>query len=407
MNRVITVREHESLAETELEKADLDELRDFALKVLKRVDGDIAASNFVGVITTRRGSALEILPKVDLGSDEDDSIERTRQIFLGMLRSYRRAPKQLPHSDIRALSQYPMLEWFIRQFLYQLEKLIRNGLARQYVNVEENLPYLRGRILFADHLRRNIVDRTRFYTTFDELSVNRPANRLIHAALERLAPLVRDQRNRQLLRESLFAFTEVPASRNLSSDWQTHRIDRSMTHYRAVMEWVRLVLFGYGLTTFVGAHTNVSLLFPMEEVFEDFVGTSLRRYQSRYRVVEQGLRKSLATFNGTDVFQTKPDVALQSGRETVFILDAKWKAIDSTLGDRKHGIAQGDLYQLHTYASLYGCKAVALVYPQNSRFIEPLRYRFFDDIEVLAFPFDVSQPRASVEKILQELHTNG
>ena len=71
--------------ESSLTAEDIAELRTVARKVLKRTDGDLAASNHVGVITTRRGLVLEILPKIDLGGEADPDHERTRQAFLRML----------------------------------------------------------------------------------------------------------------------------------------------------------------------------------------------------------------------------------------------------------------------------------------------------------------------------------
>lgn len=405
MSRLVTVREHESLADSGIGKEDLDELADFARRVLKHADGDLATSNFVGVVTTRRGTVLEVLPKIDLALDVDDPLERTRQVFLEMLRPWRRIPKQLPPSDIRTLSRFPMLEIFVRQFLQLLDGLIRIGLARQYVSIEENLPYLRGRLLFTDHLRENASDRTRFYTAHDELSVNRPANRLIHAALLGLAPRIRNQVNRQMLNQSLTAMADVPPSRNPLADWRAHHVDRSMNHYGPVMQWVRLFLFNRGLTTFAGTISNVSLLFPMEQVFEDFLVASFRRHQQEFTVTTRGFGKPMATIGGEPVFKTIPDIVLRSGTQNTFILDAKWKTVDSTSADLKHDIAQEDVYQLHAYAARYGCRAVALVYPQNTRFRTTLNYRFFDGITLLAVPFDVTQPQRSVALVIRELQT--
>ena len=403
MSRFLTVREHEPLADSGIAREDLAEVANFARRVLKHTNGDLAASNFVGVVTTRRGTVLEILPKIDLDHDVGDPIEQTRRVFLEMLRAWRRSPKQLPHSDIRALSRFPMLEVFVRQFLHLLQALVRTGLARRYVSVEENLPYLRGRLLFADHLRENVSNRTRFYTAHDELSVNRPANRLIHAALVRLAPRVRNETNRQLLRQSSTALADVPPSLDPVADWRAHHIDRSMNQYGPVMQWVRLFLFNRGLTTFAGANTNVSLLFPMEQVFEDFLVASFRRHQQQYTVVPRGLGKSMATIGNKPVFSTIPDIALRSGTRVTFILDAKWKPVDTTTVDLKNGIAQQDVYQLHAYATRYRCAAVALVYPQNPLFRTVLHYQFFDDIALLAIPFDVTHPQRSVALAVREL----
>ena len=411
MNRVVTVREHQALAESGLADEDLAELRGFARKVLKRADGEVAATNYVGVVTTRRGTVLEILPKIDLDDPSGDSVERTRRVFLEeertrrvfleMLRSWRRLPDPLPHSDIRSVSRFPMLEVFVRHFLRVLARLTRHGLARRYVSVEENLRYLRGRIVFAPHLRENVSNRARFYTSHDELSVNRPANRLIHTALNRLAPRIRYDTNRQLLREALAAFSDVPLSADASADWHAHRIDRSMNHYRPVMQWVGLFLFNRGLATFAGANRYVSLLFPMEQVFEDFLVDSFRRHQQQYVVTSQGPRREMARIDGARVFRTRPDIVLQAGGGVRFVLDAKWKRINAE--DLKHGIQRADVYQLYAYAKCYGCGTVVLIYPRNESFRRVLRYRFFDGVNLLALPFDVSEPRSSVIRTMGEL----
>ena len=403
MSRVVTVREHDSLARSGLDDEDLAELRRFARNVLKCVDGDMAASSHVGMVTTRGGSVLEILPKIDLDDPDDNSLERTRHVFLQMLRSWRRLPAQVSHSDIRSMSRFLMLEVFVRQFLHMLARLARNGLARRYVSVEDNLRHLKGRIVFGPHLRENMSNRTRFYTSHYELSVNRPANRLIRTALSRLGPRISNHANRQLLREALVAFDDVPLSVNPETDWRAHRIDRSMSHYRPVMQWVGLFLFNRGLATFSGMNRNVSLLFPMEQVFEDFIAGSFRRYQQRYAVVSQGPRRAMTSIGGESAFSTMPDIVLRTENVVRLILDAKWKRVDATSDDPKHGIRQADVYQLYAYAKRYRCDAVALVYPRTEAFRCPLRYRFFDGVRLLAIPFDVTEPQSSVAHALGEL----
>lgn len=411
MPDVYTIHEYKSFEGGKLHHGDFAELKALAntSPVLQRKsNGGVATTNHVGIITTKRGTVVEILPKIDLGGEADSGYESTRRLFLRMLPSWRRFRKvpTLPESGIRAVSRFPMLEVFVRRFLDNLNVLVRGGLARRYVPVEENLPYLRGRLLFREQIRENLVDRARFYVAHGELSVNRPANRLIHSALARLKPLVRNTENRRLLGllGQLLEVAEVPQAANPHADWQRHRVDRSMPHYGPVMQWVGLFLFGQGLTTFSGRHRNLSLLFPMEEVFEDFVTHSFRRYQTTCGVVAQGPRKYLARrFDSRDAFMMKPDIALQKGNRVAFILDAKWKRIDPSDDAPKHGIDQDDMYQLYAYGKRYGCDAVALVYPRTDIFTTELRYRFHDDLTLLCLPFDVAKPQESVESSKQRL----
>ena len=380
---------------------------------VQKPDGTLRASNYVGVVTTKSGTIVEILPKIPLGPDD----KTTKHHFIQMLRysRYLQRPEELPQgeSDIRAVQRFPMLEVFVRRFLDNLNTLARGGLARRYIPVEENLPYLRGRLLFREQVRENLTNQARFYVAHDELSVNRPANRLIHSALTKLTPFVRDPKNRRLVREmrKVLEAAEVPQSANIHADWHRHQVDRSMPNYKPVVQWVGLFLLGHGLTTFGGRHRNLSLLFPMEEVFEDFVTHSFRRYLPDFRVTAQGPQKPLAQIGGEGVFTMKPDISLREkgGQKAVaFILDAKWKRIDASSENRKHGIDQDDLYQIYAYGKGYGCLAVALVYPRSKTFTndDKLEYLLPNDLTLFCLPFDVENPKESVLRSMKTLRAD-
>ena len=412
-------REHERLQG--LKEEEYADLKDFALanqtdqqgkyrSVLTLRNGQLRTGNYVGVIETQRGTVIEILPKMDFGDGDDDEA-RTRQVFLRMLRTYRglRTAK-FNETRISDLRNFPMLDVFVRLFLADLVRLTQRGLARRYASVEDNLPRLRGRIRFPQHIRLNATNHARFYVAFDEFTADRPVNRLIHSTIHKLRSITRHPGNQQLLHQLRICFSEVPRSERPEVDWELHRIDRSMRHYEAVMAWVGLFLFNDGLATFSGKHVNQALLFPMEEVFEDYVADSFRRYQRDYRVRTQGPQKSFTRIGDADAFRMKPDIALiqaQTG-EVRFVLDAKWKEIDGGGKDLKHGISQSNIYQLYTYGRKFGCATVALIYPKTRKFATLLRYEFQDRVAgqrltLLCVPFDVEEPEASVAKIMRLL----
>ncbi len=406
----VVVREYEKLKG--LSKDEIQDLEEFALEnqtdrrdksrpaVLVLRNNQLYAQNYVGVIETRKRTVLEILPKVDFFEDK----ENNRRVFLNMLRAWRGFKwAQLPESGIMAMQRFNMLEVFVWLFLNNLVLLAQRGLARHYQPVEDNLSCLRGRILFPQHIRENSTNQARFYVGYDEFTTDRPANRLIHSAIQKLIGFAREPKNQQLLHQLRICFADVPESTRLENDWQRHRVDRSMQHYDAVMQWVRLFLFNHGLTTFAGKHVNQSLLFPMEEVFESFVASCFRRYQEDFSVYVQQAKKYLAEINGQKAFALKPDIRLERGKETI-ILDTKWKRINENGNDRKHDISQADMYQLFAYGKKHGCKQVALVYPKTKKFQGTLRYKFDDKLSLFCFPFDVTEPKASVEKIIGELN---
>ena len=216
-------------------------------------------------------------------------------------------------------------------------------------------------------------------------------------------PMVRQPQNQQLLYQLRLCFDEIPLSRQWQTDWDRHRIDRTMQHYNSVMQWVGLFLFGHGLTTFEGKHVNQSLLFPMEKVFEDFVAYHFRKYQNQFSVEAQGPREPLAHLEGkVKAFQMKPDITLSSSDKR-FILDTKWKRINENTNDSKRDISQADMYQLYSYGKKYGCEKVALIYPRTENFEKPFHYCFDKNLSLYCFPFDVENPEKSVPEIISHL----
>ena len=406
----IVVREHEALERLD-DHDDQNDLRDFALAnraqdddgnerfVLELRNGQLHARNHVGIIETRQGTVIEILPKVELYGEEDE-----RKVFLEMLRPYRAMRfLQFDQASIRSLARFNMLQVFIRLFLDDLVRLTRCGLARHYQSVEDNLPYLRGRIQFTDHIRLNTANGARFYVAFDEFTADRPVNRLIHTTIHRLRTVAYP--DHQLLHQLRICFADVPLSTHPEADWECRRIDRSMSHYETVMAWVGLFLFNNGLATFAGEHVNRALLFPMEQVFEDFLVDAFHRHQTQYQVWSQAPQRPFAKIGSIDAFTMKPDIALVRHNEVCFVLDAKWK----TITDPKKHITQSDVYQLYSYGRKFGCRTVALIYPSTKEFQCPLRYEFNDTVRgqpltLWCCPFDVVRPQDSVKCILKHLH---
>ena len=378
--------------------------------MLANYGGVLKAQNYVGVLETSGGTRVEILPKIDFADSTRDGKESTRRVFLRMLRTSRDLGKVFSGTaSIRDTRNLDMLEVYIRQFLDQVVLLARRGLVRAYRSREANLPFLRGRILFPSHLRSNLVDQSNFYVEFDELTANRPANRLIRLTLQRLARIVRLAESRQLTEQLRFLFSHVPASSNPSIDLARarDRADHSMRHYENVMQWVQLFLFDLGFAPFSGDHRNPQLVFPMESVFEDFVANAIWRYQNQFEIRTQAASRALARDDqNRKVFWMRPDIALMKHQEVRYILDTKWKRLIRK--NNQYEVSPNDVYQLFAYGRGYKCKRVMLVYPWIQDFQDPCLYRFAgdQDLELLCFPFDVSAAEESVHRLMDALTTS-
>ena len=216
--------------------------------------------------------------------------------------------------------------------------------------------------------------------------------------------IVRHPLNRHRLRQLGIVFSQVPPSTDVYDDWVRHRVDRSMQHYDQVMSWVGLFLFRQGLATFAGPFVNRALLFPMEQVFEDFVASAVRRYQRRFTVFPKRPIRYLAKNSANKAaFRLKPDIVLKEQGKVQFVLDAKWKPLDPA--QQNHGVSQGDAYQLFAYGKMYGCGLVILVYPRTTVFRKPFEFQFVDDdgLRMACFPFNVAEPEDTIRTMRRDL----
>jgi 5-methylcytosine-specific restriction enzyme subunit McrC len=335
----------------------------------------VQVTSFVGVIRAPDGFQIEVLPKV--GKAMDGGVVAARQLLIDMLRCLHGFRHIRTDSAKLLARRMPLLEVFIAEFLRIVAQLVKRGVRGDYRGREDNLFALRGKLLVAKHLRQNRCRADRFYTAHHEFSINRPENRLLHAALRRVLQQSASPANQQLAREVEFAFADVPESEHPRVDFQHVRLDRGMGLYADALAWVRLILDEQAPLPGNGGHTAPSLLFPMEAVFEAFVAEHLVRQVARPRVLKAQARSHhLVRHREQHWFRMKPDLLIRDAGRDVLVLDTKWKLLDGlkSSGGDKYGLSQADFYQLHAYGHsyLHGAGDVVLIYPRTDRLTEAL-----------------------------------
>src|SRR5690606_18437431 len=106
-----------------------------------------------------------------------------------------------------------------------------------------------------------------------------------------------------------------------------------------IRTWCEMILRQSVPIAQLGQQRGISLLFPMEELFERFVATCLRRQLSvPYRLATQARRHSLCMHIGKPIFQMRPDLLIECHRTPVAVLDTKWKRLESHKD--KYGLGQ-------------------------------------------------------------------
>ena len=146
------------------------------------------------------------------------------------------------------------------------------------------------------------------------------------------------------------------------------RLDRTNTAFHDLYRLATLFLSGDWQRTAGGHSTGFALLFPMNELFEKFIGRSLERALAPPRTVrlQPTDRHALTSADGKSrLFALKPDVVIEELGERRVILDAKWKSLTFHAPDCKETlrVRQSDVYQMLAYARAYNAKRLVLIYP--------------------------------------------
>jgi 5-methylcytosine-specific restriction enzyme subunit McrC len=359
----------------------------------------LQVKNYVGLIETPDGMQLEVLPKMAKTPAEG------RALVLQMLRCLPdKRFKKLPVAHL-ATSKMPLWEIFIGIFIEEIEELVRQGLQKCYTLEEENSSFLRGKLLINQQLSKNRVHQERFAIAYDAFLENTAPNRVLKAAILALQTRSRTSANQIKLRQLRFIFDQVPVSTHPIEDLAiARRSDRRFDRYATALQWAEVLLRGQSWVGQSGAAVNVSLLFPMEQLFEAYVSAGIRKYRPHYEVIMQDRSHYLVVNHaGQQRFGLRPDLVLRRQNQTI-VLDTKWKWIDATNTTQHYGIEQSDLYQLYAYGQKYGVREVYLIYPQSADFQKPLPVFHFQEslqLRVLPFNLSVSLPEAVAQLAAQ------
>lgn len=327
----------------------------------------LRARGVVGVIATPE-CQLEILPKIEGGGEQgiDDTTVRRRLIhMLAVARDLR--------IDVGALTQLgwqrdTILEILIRLFCSKLVEAVRQGMPRQYIGHDDDLPALRGRLDVGRQFTKHAVSPQKLACRFDDLSPDITLNQVMKAVILKLARIARAPDNQRMLRELNFVYADISEVPRKALRWDRIVLDRTNARWRELLSLARLLLDERHQQTSSGIIDGHALLFEMNVLFEEYVARLFRRALagSGLAVSAQGGHRHCLYEADMGRFRTRPDLLIRQGAETSLIVDTKWKRMTRRIDDPKRGVSQSDVYQLMAYGQLYACPRVVLLYPHHS-----------------------------------------
>ena len=368
-----------------------DALEFLKISFRRNVGDIISVNNYVGLIQMQNGYQVQVLPKIDFGTDPDRGNEETKRVFLRMLRSMKDFPSKVFNDANLKMDRMTLYEIFINMYLQEVRTLVKHGIKSAYVAREDNLKYYKGKLMVNEQIKQNAAHGERFYVRYDEYLVDRAENRLVKATLLKLQCLTISAENQKEIRQLLTSFEMVHPSVNYQKDFSKVVIDRNTKDYDMLMRWSKVFLLNKSFTTFSGGHNARALLFPMEKVFESYVAQQLKKVLLDLDWEVSTQDKGYYLFDSPRQFALRPDIVITRENGSKIILDTKWKS----LVDKprlNYGISQADMYQMYAYSKKYDTPEIWLLYPVNEemRYHPDISFDSEDGVNVRLFFVDVA-----------------
>lgn len=321
---------------------------------------------FCGVVQLT-GVTLEILPKVY----QAEQVEDARKILIQMLAKAKLLRLYTGQSALLAAQNNPLLDIFIIEFCSIVLEQNRLGRPKTYVEQQDNLPVLKGKLLFTEQMRNNLAHKERLYCQYDEFTDDFLLHQSIRYCLRLLSQKCTSQISLQLVNQLLMQHVDISDVEITLEQIQQLQanLNRQTQRYAIILQWCEIFLSSLNPNVAAGATPLMAVLFDMNRLFEAWVAAILKPQLAAQglRLKTQGGRKYLAYRQDIEqgVFSTQPDLMVVDKEQNVLlILDTKWKTLNPA--ESKLGIQQADMYQMTSYGYLYGVNRLALIYPMTS-----------------------------------------
>jgi len=380
----------------------------------------IRVKNYVGAIETRQGVVIEILPKT-YNNNIPASISESKLLLLNLLRTLSDSPfLNLNIAHLNVVDNFPILEIFITTYIDELEKTLSFSLRGDYHLVHENTYFIKGKLLIGENIKRNAYKRHQFFCAYDIFSENIPPNKLIKSTLKHLLKISNISKNKNRIIKLMSNFENVEFSQSLISDLNYCKSrSKFLINYSKLITWSEIYLKNKSFTNFHGGTINQAILFPMEKLFENYITFLIKKYCNGLTISSQDKKYSLigqkSNINDQEYvinkFLLRPDIVINFDS---VIIDTKWKMLDGS--NKKFGIQESDVYQMHAYGRRYQsgnnfklAPRLGLIYPKNPDFNKSLlQMRYGEDLLLDVLPFDLSNKRPDLEikKIVQSFMNN-
>ena len=228
---------------------------------------------------------------------------------------------------------------------------LKQGLYREYINRQEELSVLRGKINMSGMIKNQLVHKRVLACDFDDLSENNLFNQIVKTTVSLLLrnDTVKSKYKDDLKKKMLF-FSNIDFLEPTSISWSSIRFQRNNQTYGMLISICQLILEGMLMTTDTGEYRLASFLDEqrMCRLYEKFILEYYNRHYPELKVSASQIPWSVDDGVRTMLPMMQSDIHLQKGN-TVLIIDAKYYSHTTQVQYNKHTLHSNNMYQIFTY----------------------------------------------------------
>lgn len=272
------------------------------------------------------------------------------------------------------LDSQDLFEVIIQLFLAEVKRLLDRNFVKDYIQKNESLSVIKGRINFKNQITKNYIRQDKICCNYEELDTNIIENKVILEALNICLKKTHNDKAIKKIRK-IKSIMEEYCTTYKKAVFPEIKYNRLNSHYKEVHYYCKIIINNMGINNlyeegrFIGKY---SLLIDMNKLFEEFVASLCKKYLStKYKVyIQYKVNNSIVDINNNYYSSIIPDIVLINEDEYI-IMDTKNK----DYGHKK--VSNEDIYQLNFYGMYFSD-----MYKSKKKIIIKVIYPLYNQDEI-------------------------
>lgn len=277
-----------------------------------------------------------------------------------------------------------------------VNKLIKRGLNKAYIEEKDSLNCLRGKIDISESIKRQTMIKQQLVCSYDDFTINSYFNRIIKTTIIVLIRSDIGISRKKSLRNLLLFFKDIGELNPYDINWgQTY--NRNNEYYRMLLSICYLVIKGL-LQSSSGNKYKLNRFFDdnqMHKLYEKFILEYYRKKYPSLNVSAAQIPWWLDEESDSLLPIMQSDITIKQGNK-VLIIDAKYYSHNTATRFEKRTLISNNLYQIFTYVK-------NLDQERNGNVSGMLLYAQPDDDLVLDSTYKMSGNKISVKTLNLDL----